>query len=684
MISPEHSAALLASGLLVPAPPAAAQVGKEKFDSVETIRASWAAGEADRWPETAVPEEPLCLAEVWALVNAVSFALRRATDGYMASRPIAVDALRLFNRIVTGAATAREVYALQPEGELGLAVLDLAYLTFHLARPLLLYLAGHRAPDIEQMEPDAWVTADETSAIRLRIFAAFIEAHELLETNLTSPSTTGPAPKVLKGRAELAAHRVMALSNVATVELGSVRPPADFPGMLDHDGLQSFVSLLSDYLKNPDPADPSSTAVCVMALGIVQHLWNGEDTEFAEVMTALSGDSLPLNDRAMALVGAMALNVESQSTVKIMATLLELIDAQPPEVQVQLRAHTTQPCCSALARIAHDDPEMASRLAGLLSGFDSDRSRWNSAHTHVWLIPGSPSIGLIDQSAGIEVIRLPGLLESPALAELVDHHAEEYDMTWPVQEVRKSLTAYLRPLSRRLAELGERATYYSFGHLQHLPLPALTSKDAILAVRPCLYRLARRRPLTGPAENKRDDRVIVVDQDLSQFKGVPTGPFQVWKFDSSAPDNDGVPEAFEQLRLGAHQIVFFGHGYVDQFQVEKIGLVTRREADRPVFVPSSVFADADLGSTELAVILSCGAGQGNVFVEPCLSVADAFTLAGAEFVISPIWPIDAGHAAEFLTRFMNRIAEGEAIVSAWSAILAEDPNRFCSIMLFAD
>ena len=82
--------------------------------------------------------------------------------------------------------------------------------------------------------------------------------------------------------------------------------------------------------------------------------------------------------------------------------------------------------------------------------------------------------------------------------------------------------------------------------------------------------------------------------------------------------------------------------------------------------------------------MACGAGQGNVFLEPSLSVGHAFRLAGVKHVIAPQWPILAEHALDFTNRYLKLINSGTEYVEAWSTLLGQDPNRFISIALFGD
>lgn len=688
MLTADASKALAQAGLLVPASDEAHVAGTDAFEEVERVRRAWDAGDREAWPVTAIPVGPISMSQCWALANAVSFAIRRASDGYRASRPVAIDCLRLFRRLVFACNAAAKARALDPnpDPELTQAVVELTHLTLRVAQPLLLHLCTHLAPDVGRPDEDAWLSAEATSELRRTILVAMTEAHHALDDVLASPTSAEFAAVRLKERAQMAAGRVMAVTNGASADTGSSVPPVGFAGAPDGTELEQMRNLLRSYVDDADPSDPPAFGGAYIALAIVDYVWAGDLASFADAMRQLLKlESLPVQDRVSCILNCLELTASSDASIDILHGLLQLIAEQPVTVQKQLRARTTPDVCRFIARIALDDPASASRLAGYISGFDSDRRRWNAAHRHVWLLPGAPSVAIIDGEDGVVALQLPGLLQSPALLELVDRHAEEHERAWPVKDVRKKLSRDLKPLAEVLVELRASATFYAFGHLRHIPLPALTSVGGVLAERPELRRLAHRRsPYRTRAEVAGRGRVLVLDRSLKEAKQLERIPGKVHLYDSSRSVVADVPAAFDQLRSGAEQIVFFGHGYVDQFDVEKTGLVTRQTPDGAFFTPPVEFAHADLHSTELAVILACGAGQGNVFVEPCMSVADAFTLAGATFVISPVWPILANDAAAFLNLFLKEIDGGGDVAPAWSRVVAKDPNRFCSIMLFAD
>lgn len=683
MASEEAHQRLAEAGLLLGETSLSRERAAERQTACDQARAAWEAGAVVVWPSIDIPDGPLSKSELFALSDAVGFTLRRAADGYRPSRRAAFALMNLLMRLVRiRAAVIGEVRADRRDG-LTLAALDAAHLIVPLAYQMLQYLNSHPLP-VADPEIDAWANEEQTAEVRRSLLAWLAEAHDDLDTALQTTELRTAAAE----RAVFGGLRVLAIATVSSTEKGLASPPgADLLGSISSDRLTDLTALISVELQrllDDDGENPEYAAFLMNAFGIIEYLWKGDSASFHSLGIDIARWRLPVHAKVRALVSSIAWATDEEC-FDLLQRLFDLVDGEPPIRQEYIRASAGDSVLTALARLALAHPTEVSTLAGRLAGFGTDRLRWTSSHPHLWLIPGRPAVAVLDHGTDVEVLPLERL-DYSTLAEVTDLHAEEYVESHNPGRIRRDLSDQLRPLGHHLADLASAVSFYPFGHLKHIPLPALTGRDVRLAAQPGLYRLAHRLmnhdkvPLTeGPR-----GRAFVADDDLEAFKRVPVGKASVFKFDSTDPNADGIPPAFEQLTAGWREVIFFGHGYVDQFQSTQVGLVTRFVEDGAMFSPPQSFASFDLRSTELAVVLGCGSGQGNVFVEPHASVADGFCLGGARWVMAPTWPILAADGAEFLARLTARLDRGESAVDAWAAILEEEPNRFCSICLFAD
>jgi CHAT domain-containing protein len=165
---------------------------------------------------------------------------------------------------------------------------------------------------------------------------------------------------------------------------------------------------------------------------------------------------------------------------------------------------------------------------------------------------------------------------------------------------------------------------------------------------------------------------------------------EVRKFDSQTGHGEADTRAkadflFEGLEL-FDELVYFGHGYVDQFAHERAGLTLSIDPqEKCTFLPCNAIANFDLSRMTLAVVMACGAGQGNVFVESAPSMAGAFSMAGVQSVVAPLWPIGRKVGSSYVTEFVKQLDRSASSGSAraiWNTVLEKDPNGFFSVGLF--
>jgi hypothetical protein len=683
MASEEAQQRLAEVGLLLVETSRSQKRAADTQAACDEARAAWDAGAVVVWPSIDIPYGPLSKSELFALSDAVTFTMGRASDGYRPSRPAALALMSLVLRLVRIRAAAIGEVRADRSDELTLAALDAAYLIVPLTYQMLQYLRSRPLP-MADPETDAWANEQQTEAVRRSLLTWLAEAHDDLDDALqTSELRTAEA-----ARAKFGARRVLAIATVVSAENGSASPPgADLLGSMSSDRLADLTTLISAELQSildDVGANPEYAAFLMNAVGVIEYLWKGDSTSFYSLGVEIARWQLPTHAKVNALVSTIAWTTDEEC-LDLLQQLFDLVDSEPPVRQQYLCALAGDSVLAALARLSLAHPAKVSALAGRLAGFGADRLRWTRSHPHLWLIPGRPGVAVLDHGTDVEVVPLERL-DYSTLAELTHLHAEEYVESHDPGRIRRDLSDQLRPLGHHLADLAGPVSFYSFGHLKHIPLPALTGRDVRLAAQPGLYRLAHRLMNLDkvPRADRHRGRAFVVDDDLEAFKRVPVSKASVFKFDSTDPCADGIPPAFEQLTAGWREVLFFGHGYVDQFRSTQVGLVTRFVEGGAMFSPPQSYASFDLRSTELAVVLGCGSGQGNVFVEPHASVADGFCLGGAQWVIAPTWPILAADGAEFLARLTSRLDRGESAVDAWAAILQEEPNRFCSICLFAD
>ena len=409
-----------------------------------------------------------------------------------------------------------------------------------------------------------------------------------------------------------------------------------------------------------------------------------DDSRHAALLEALATDGLKGRNLVSILRTVLQFVASSGETATFIDRILDEVDAGVAQRTPSHQGRSTSAVYSfrLLLSPAHDPQRgcvIARRILSLSTEttFDSN---------HVWLIPGRVPVALIESIKGEPTaVELPLLANPELLEELVVKHAEEYEHTHDLGRLRQQLSSAIEPLRDCIWSLGSPVTIHAFGVLKHIPVAALTGHGSILASKLDLQdprpraRAANATGLVGrtPVHHRRR---AVASSPPPDVEAIGDGALQLQR-----PRHAWHSTCSKHLRRsGGASSNFFGHGHVDQFHVGHTGLVVEQAETGNGFIPSTDLADMDLRSIELAAVMSCGAGQGSVFLEPYLSTAHAFRLAGVTHVIAPQWPIHAQVALDFTNRLLKLIDDGVHYVDAWGIILAQDPNRYISIALFGE
>lgn len=649
-----------------------------RLDAVERyfrVRDDWESGEGTL-PNTDYSDTELSVAAALSAALTTDFVLRRTPDGVAASRPVAVDALRLSNRLASALSAVLEGnphhdVPRKLHGPLQL----LAYASFDLGRALIGYLMTHLAPDVSagRHEPDAWLSMDETNLVRRRVLASVVTAHRVsLRFRPTGPDGWTHVAREY-------AQRINAIVQVASIEVGHDAVPDHVHdlGWLNAEEVEEAQALFKKAVGDSE-MDEESLGQCLTGRAFLQWIVHGHD-QLIEAMTA-AADLLRGRNRIGILRTLLGFSEDPEELEQIVVRILAEAGRTLSEDGLRMRAEALPQVLQAVGRIAAKAPERVPALARRVAGWRQDLTFTKG---HLWLIPGTPCCFVLEPANGEVVFgELPGLDDRDLIGRMSNDHAEEFENHIDLGTLRRDLTRAIGPLRDLLADQPDGVTSYAFGHLKHLPLGGLTGRGAILAVRPGLHLLS-----PSPPRRSKDveckGRIYCVDRSIAQSTSLYTasGTKRV-EFNSLEPPGQEAMQSIRALMTArAKELLVFCHGHVDQFHFRQSGLVTGTSDNGVPIVPASSIASQDLCGTELAVVLACGAGQGNVFVEPSLSIGQAFRRAGAKIVIAPQWPILAADACSFSNRFFELVDSGSSYHEAWSEVLRSDPNRFLSIAL---
>ena len=664
--------ALAAHGVLFPTPPASKGKLLSGLAEYLKIRDAWETGGTESLPSIDVEGTVLTLEQLAVVATQADFAVRRATDGLEASRPVAVDALRISELLAACLSDLRpnapHDWETTPR-KLRLYADLLCGAQFELSRTLVDYLITHFAPNVEagRDEPDAWLTLDETNEVRLGLL------RRVVDTQRAMAHLGSTAPDLL---ADTYANRIIAIAQV-----GSLRDPnqsladrvRELGWLLEHEAVEARALIGQQLSLKCD--DNGRFLIASAILESVEQGLGSPEVAFREA------SNLP-GLRGRNLVGVLRTVLGFVSCPAEAVSLITRILDEAAEIGgsegAGLRTESLPQMLQACATYAASDPDSIRAVLRRIAFISADSEPRGE---HLWLVPGSPAVAVLERPGSTEVIPLPGLSDITLFERLINEHAEEFEAIHSVDGLRRAMTQAIEPLRSPLCACHGPVTVHAFGHLKHIPLASLAGRGSILACAPGVRIFA---PGSEPIGPKAARRLWVVDDSLSQVTRLPiTGNCHVAAFNSASAELDRrAIDAFATLQAAEmNEFFYFGHGHVDQFRVELAGLVLHQSTHGPKIVPSIQVARFDLRHVELAVVLACGAGQGNVFVEPSLSIGHAFRVAGVQYVIAPQWPVKAQDALAFVERFLHHLGQGQDYVGAWSKVLAEDPNRYMSIAM---
>ncbi len=639
------------------------------------LRSGWEDGSSTVLPSTDIDSAELSVAEAMSAAFLADFVLRRSNDGVEASRPVAVDALRLSNRVSGGLELIVGDGGQQPR-RLQQAAAVLALAAFELSRSLVGYLVNHYAPDVDagRDEHDAWLPPEQTTEVRKREAQRAVRAYAAIRRY--GPGSTGGWREDARFYAQLIACVKQAVASGVPSESQVVLHEI---GWLTPEELVEVRSLLQRAISE---GDDDLRGQCTVGLAMLDSLDGRSEAELGMLLHAaalLSG-----RNRMNLLRTVLGLVETPGSLADVVRAIIATADGAGPEDGIRMRAEALPQVLIALTRIAVAEPAHIPDLARRVAGWP--RELVIERH-HLWLIPGVPCVAVMEAPDGsVWAEGLPGLSNPDLISRLINDHAEEFSEVLELGTLRRELSEAIEPIRTRLAEATSSVSYYAFGILKHLPLAALTGRSAVLAAKPGVLMFTPTRQqndLISPRANPK--RLFCVDMELKQSERLKhISVSEIVEFNSASTDTAGTISAISRaMSSGAREILFFCHGHVDQFRVRNSGIVAATASGGVPVVAATGFASQDLRSAELVVAMACGAGQGNVFVEPTFSIGYALRLAGAKLVIAPQWPIRADVALRFVECFFQKIDRGASYTDAWASVVGSDPNSFISIALMS-
>ena len=630
------------------------------------------------------------IADLCAIGQVAGYALRLAADGRQRTRDYAIRSLDVAERIerVTEFLAEHEISA-----DAGL-LFRLCEVAVHLNRALLAYMQTHTLPDRARADdPDVYLTISQVVEIATVLRGRVETAHHRL-AHVGESVGSIPAAAITSARADMLAYRLAAerqyrqLIEVAAASGCVVPAPPEFGNELN-DAVKTLTAGMAAVEQDDHVAAHRLAAARLDALALMGRTPEELIEDLQDLLSMTGADTLDLLHTHLTLISHSAVASPDLLLEQVDAAL-ELIESAKPDRRDNLRSRAGTWLAIALAAGARMDPPRAAVLAARLAGAVRSQHPWPPDRTHAWVLPGNPSVALVESKLGVEAIELPTVDVQAVAHQTGGQHAEEYEPSPPFVELRRELSAQFRPLCERLAASSGVVTVHGFAELKHVPFAALTGIGSVLATAPGLALLARRTPLYRPRSTPggaTGRRLAVVDADVWPGTKPKVACNTLWRFDSGVPiDSPEEARCDELLQLiRTHdELIYFGHGVADQFVNSLTCLKLGVLGDgRVVGIPPQVLRSLDLAHIEWALVLACAAGQGNVWIEPDDGIATALTMAGVGCVVAPTWPIEVRAARAFFDRFILRHDRGRLDArTAWADTLAEDPNRFACVALF--
>jgi len=573
------------------------------------LRRDWEAGSLEGLPDTDVGDQILSIAELVGVAHTSAFLLRRTSDGLSSSRPLAIDALRIYRRCESALTAMAGLHGLNDVPKrLRDPVSAVALGLFELARSLVQYLVTQPAPDLAagRDSVDGWLDVNQTSEERNAALAAVTLSHRVLERLRNRDADLGSRDSAAMFAQRIAAAFQSASCEVSQTDIGMYLRERHW---LDPAEISTARSYFEEARHSANSPQDAELALAAAMINIAEDGTADLLDEFRAAAAAYGG----LN--RVGMLRTLVNFVEDPNELEVLAYDLLTATASGASCDAAtLRVQALPQLLNALAAISLHDAAKAALLARRIAGLaDSEVF----THDHLWIIPARTPVALIEWRASEpEVIALPDLNDPAVVGTLINEHAEDFERAFDVSRLRQRLTALIQPLRSVLADASAAMSFHGFGWTKHIPIAALTGRGSILAISPGMYVFA---PGPPPETSLHSGRVLVVDRELYEDYPVQTTQgAQVVFFDSRDDGTDALATMRATLASGdLSELVFFGHGHVDQFNLLQTGLVIGIQApasnagdDSVLLIPSVAIAGLDLRAVRLALVMACGAGRG--------------------------------------------------------------------------
>lgn len=560
---------------------------------------------------------------------------------------------------------------------------ELLQSAFHLNRGLLVFAARHFLPSNSDAEAaDAWHCRCSQQAAAEPLYERCVEANEKL-------LRLDPWRVDREHRADLLAMRMVV--ERAWIAVGDCAACARHPNAINSADRPSTAPLEEIWRElNQLLADSAALAKRPAVIegrisALLSNLTGVSRTK--GLVRDLIASPLPRSEKARTLV---ELACRSDNEVSETLTLLNLAFGELSTVSsaefFTFRAAVGTTMSLLLAELVTEENvgkvfEIASKLCGLIPA-----DPWPASANHIFLFPGSPCKILQRDGPNMSLNEFTVDIDNTVAPMVIDHAEEKVDQSPDLKALRDELSRQFEPVLNQLAAAGNPPTVHAFGFLKHVPLGNLKFDGRTYASK---YTYGTPVPNSRTRAHRATDsetgggRIALLD---SSFTQLPTcnnlDRNRVRSFDSrNCNSDDAIQQIFGDLDQ-FEELIFFGHGSVEQTDYKRRGLVVGDNIDRPrVLLPES-FLSRDLSHLKWAAIIACGAGQGSVLVEGVPSAAECLLEAGAQAVIAPRWPIENNRGRLFLDAWLKKVDSGLSPRDACVRVTAGDPKNYFSIECF--